>query len=197
MPRSFSICMKSDRVRRASALGAHLPRHLDRGRQIAKNFSVSVVLPASGCEMIAKVRRRAISGGNSGRFVFLIQHIPRIARAARQDKLTARNRGKRAWRAAGPAAHRLSLPRSGRRIRNRLPPSARARRRSCAIRLGRIGPKLPSLHLVHVRWRFSSQSGSPWLSSSASSIRMRAISSARRVSSWAVRLVKSRMWCPP
>src|SRR5471032_2779889 len=27
----------------------------------SRNFSVSVVLPASGCEMIAKVRRRAIS----------------------------------------------------------------------------------------------------------------------------------------
>jgi hypothetical protein len=27
----------------------------------SSNFSVSVVLPASGCEMIAKVRRRAIS----------------------------------------------------------------------------------------------------------------------------------------
>jgi hypothetical protein len=27
----------------------------------SSNFSVKVVLPASGCEMIAKVRRRAIS----------------------------------------------------------------------------------------------------------------------------------------
>ncbi|GFE65827.1 hypothetical protein KIN_29010 [Litoreibacter roseus] len=27
---------------------------------------MSVVLPASGCEMMAKVRRRAISGGSSG-----------------------------------------------------------------------------------------------------------------------------------
>src|SRR6185369_14522445 len=29
----------------------------------SSSFSVSVVLPASGCEMIANVRRRAISGG--------------------------------------------------------------------------------------------------------------------------------------
>src|ERR1017187_7680427 len=31
----------------------------------SRNFSVSVVLPASGCEMIAKVRRRAISAERS------------------------------------------------------------------------------------------------------------------------------------
>src|ERR1700680_4166381 len=31
----------------------------------SKSFSVSVVLPASGCEMIAKVRRRRISAARS------------------------------------------------------------------------------------------------------------------------------------
>ena len=38
----------------------HFARQLDRPLN-SSNFSVKVVLPASGCEMIAKVRRRKIS----------------------------------------------------------------------------------------------------------------------------------------
>jgi hypothetical protein len=56
MPRCCSIFIQSDRARRA------WPRALTSpARWIAppcsSSFSVSVVLPASGCEMIAKVRR--------------------------------------------------------------------------------------------------------------------------------------------
>jgi hypothetical protein len=36
------------------------PRQLDRAVN-SSNFSVNVVLPASGCKIIAKVRRRKIS----------------------------------------------------------------------------------------------------------------------------------------
>jgi hypothetical protein len=61
MPRSFSIFMKSERVRRASPLARTWPA-IWMAPPNSSSFSVSVVLPASGCEMIAKVRRRAISG---------------------------------------------------------------------------------------------------------------------------------------
>jgi len=66
MPRSCSIFMKSERVRRASPLARTWPA-IWIAPPKSRNFSVSVVLPASGCEMIAKVRRRAISGGREGR----------------------------------------------------------------------------------------------------------------------------------
>jgi hypothetical protein len=50
------------------ALGAHLTRHLN-GTAKQQEFFGQVVLPASGCEMIAKVRRRrAISGGKGDMF---------------------------------------------------------------------------------------------------------------------------------
>ena len=60
MPRSRSMAIQSERARRRS------PRALTSPASwIAppnnKSFSVKVVLPASGCEMIAKVRRRKIS----------------------------------------------------------------------------------------------------------------------------------------
>jgi hypothetical protein len=35
----------------------------------SKSFSVSVVLPASGCEMMANVRRRSISSASGERLV--------------------------------------------------------------------------------------------------------------------------------
>jgi hypothetical protein len=59
MPRSRSTAIQSERTR-------PLAPRLDLARQWiappkSKSFSVNVVLPASGCEMIAKVRRRAIS----------------------------------------------------------------------------------------------------------------------------------------
>jgi hypothetical protein len=65
MPRSFSICMKSDAVRRASPLARTWPGHLD-GAPEEEELLGQRGLAGVGCEMIAKVRRRAISGG-SGR----------------------------------------------------------------------------------------------------------------------------------
>src|SRR5947207_15240348 len=64
MPRSRSIVIQSDRARRRS------PRHLTVpaiwiAPPNSSSFSVRVVLPASGCEMIANVRRRAISAARS------------------------------------------------------------------------------------------------------------------------------------
>ena len=60
MPRCFSSSIQSDvawrealRARTSPATWMAPPNH--------SSFSVSVVLPASGCEMMAKVRRRAIS----------------------------------------------------------------------------------------------------------------------------------------
>ncbi len=56
MPRCCSIFIQSERARRA------WPRALTSPARwiappVSSSFSVSVVLPASGCEMIAKVRR--------------------------------------------------------------------------------------------------------------------------------------------
>ena len=56
MLRSRSTAVQSERTRRRSP-GA---RQLDRPPKNS-NFSVNVVLRASGCEMIAKVRRGALS----------------------------------------------------------------------------------------------------------------------------------------
>ena len=65
IPRSFSISIQSEVAWREA-----LRDLTDPASWIAppnsRNFSVSVVLPASGCEMIAKVRRRAISSGRRG-----------------------------------------------------------------------------------------------------------------------------------
>jgi len=56
MPRCCSIFIQSERARRAAPRALTSP-----ARWIAppnsSSFSVSVVLPASGCEMIANVRR--------------------------------------------------------------------------------------------------------------------------------------------
>src|SRR3974390_2662374 len=60
MPRSRSIFIQSDRVLRRSPLALTWPARLIAPPN-SSSFSVSVVLPASGCEMIAKVRRRATS----------------------------------------------------------------------------------------------------------------------------------------
>jgi len=60
MPRSRSIFIQSERGIASFSLGLDLPCEIDRAAE-QQHFSVSVVLPASGCEMIAKVRRRATS----------------------------------------------------------------------------------------------------------------------------------------
>src|SRR4051812_25509435 len=60
MPRSRSIFIQSERVLRRSPLALTWPARL-MAPPNSSSFSVSVVLPASGWEMIAKVRRRATS----------------------------------------------------------------------------------------------------------------------------------------
>src|SRR5580692_7385367 len=60
MPRSRSIFIQSERVLRRSPLALTWPARL-MAPPNSSSFSVSVVLPASGWEMIAKVRRRSTS----------------------------------------------------------------------------------------------------------------------------------------
>jgi hypothetical protein len=60
MPRSRSIAIQSERARRRSPRALTSPANWIAPPN-SSNFSVKVVLPASGCEMIAKVRRRKIS----------------------------------------------------------------------------------------------------------------------------------------
>src|SRR5512141_1250648 len=60
MPRSRSIAIQSERVERRSRLALTWPARL-MAPPNSKSFSVSVVLPASGWEMMAKVRRRRVS----------------------------------------------------------------------------------------------------------------------------------------
>ena len=57
MPRCCSIFIQSERARRASPRALTAPATWIAPPN-SSSFSVSVVLPASGCEMIAKVRRR-------------------------------------------------------------------------------------------------------------------------------------------
>src|SRR5689334_16696456 len=63
MPRSRSIAIQSERVERRSRLALTWPARLMAPPK-SSNFSVSVVLPASGCEMIANVRRRSTSAAS-------------------------------------------------------------------------------------------------------------------------------------
>ena len=60
MPRSFSSAIQSEVAWREALRDFTLPA-IWIAPPNSSSFSVSVVLPASGCEMIANVRRRAIS----------------------------------------------------------------------------------------------------------------------------------------
>src|SRR4051812_25533685 len=66
MPRSRSIFIQSERVLRRSPLALTWPARL-MAPPNSSSFSVSVVLPASGWEMMAKVRRRATSSDSGDR----------------------------------------------------------------------------------------------------------------------------------
>src|SRR3979411_1064767 len=66
MPRSRSIFIQSERVLGRSPLALTGPARLIAPPN-SSSFSVSVVLPASGWEMIAKVRRRATSAASGER----------------------------------------------------------------------------------------------------------------------------------
>jgi hypothetical protein len=61
MPRSRSTFIQSERARRCSPRAFTAPASW-MAPPNSSSFSVSVVLPASGWEMIAKVRRRAKTG---------------------------------------------------------------------------------------------------------------------------------------
>ena len=60
MPRCFSISIQSE-VAWREALRAFTEPAIWIAPENSSSFSVSVVLPASGCEMMAKVRRRETS----------------------------------------------------------------------------------------------------------------------------------------
>src|SRR5438132_12577291 len=60
MPRCFSISIQSE-VAWREALRAFTEPAIWIAPENSSSFSVSVVLPASGCEMMAKVRRRRTS----------------------------------------------------------------------------------------------------------------------------------------
>src|SRR5438552_18019300 len=64
MPRCFSISIQSE-VAWREALRAFTEPAIWIAPENNKSFSVSVVLPASGCEMMAKVRRRRTWGAIS------------------------------------------------------------------------------------------------------------------------------------
>jgi hypothetical protein len=80
MPRSRSTAIQSERTRRRSPRAFTSPANWIAPPN-SSNFSVRVVLPASGREMIAKVRRRAISsvGVLINRLWFLPRHRPLLA----------------------------------------------------------------------------------------------------------------------
>ena len=63
MPRAFSMAIQSERVLRPSRFAFTCPASW-MAPPNSSSFSVSVVLPASGCEMMAKVRRRQISAAS-------------------------------------------------------------------------------------------------------------------------------------
>ena len=75
MPRAFSIAIQSDRVRRRSPRAFTAPARW-MAPPNSSSFSVSVVLPASGCEMMAKVRRLAAPDSPWG-MVFMAGQIAR------------------------------------------------------------------------------------------------------------------------
>src|SRR5215207_6751055 len=60
MPRCFSISIQSE-VAWREALRPFTAPAIWIAPENSSSFSVSVVLPASGCEMMAKVRRRRVS----------------------------------------------------------------------------------------------------------------------------------------
>src|SRR3984957_11838789 len=66
MPRSRSIFIQSERVLRRSPLALTCPARL-MAPPNSSNFSVRVVLPASGCQRNPKVRRRATSAASGDR----------------------------------------------------------------------------------------------------------------------------------
>src|SRR3954451_1771827 len=109
MPRSRSTAIQSERVARRSRLALTWPASWIAPPN-SRSFSVSVVLPASGWEMMAKVRRRstsvasadragAPSGARMGMFMarWMWQFRPLRSRSERPEQ---------GWRRPGPAIRR-------------------------------------------------------------------------------------------
>jgi hypothetical protein len=80
MPRSRSTAIQSKRTRRRPPRALTSPASWIAPPN-SSSFSVKVVLPASGCEMIAKGRRRAIS---SVRYSSIALAVPGIRAGARK-----------------------------------------------------------------------------------------------------------------
>ena len=76
MPRSFSICMKSERVRRASPLARTCPAIWIDHRRKRRNFWFQGRLGTrvADARLIANVRRARISGGGAGGLGGGVQH---------------------------------------------------------------------------------------------------------------------------
>ena len=91
MPRCFSISIQSLVACRLALRALTLPAIWIAPAK-SSNFSVSVVLPASGCEMIAKVRRRAVSRaiGVSAFMEGTFSHVPAM-RLRTYTSTTVRN----------------------------------------------------------------------------------------------------------
>ena len=79
MPRFFSSSIQSEVAARWFLRAVTDPANCT-APPYSRNFSVSVVLPASGCEMMANVRRRAISSVKGHRCQF-----NRDSRSGRRD----------------------------------------------------------------------------------------------------------------
>ncbi len=91
IPRSFSIFMKSDVVRRCSPRARTAPA-IRIAPPVSSRFSVKVVLPASGWEIIAKVLLRADCRANS--FIWFafekwafIQKLPKVKCSATKRQI--------------------------------------------------------------------------------------------------------------
>ena len=103
MPRCFSISIQSE-VAWREALRAFTEPAIWIAPEKSRSFSVSVVLPASGCEMMAKVRRRFTSGLSS---VMARQVSPvRPERLRRRVRAGARRRADVRRRRLGYRAYR-------------------------------------------------------------------------------------------
>ena len=137
MPRSFSSAIQSDVAWRAALRPLTEPA-IWIAPPNSSSFSVSVVLPASGCEMIANVRRRRGFEGNVGH-----GDGGRVGRPVRES---GSGRGRRIiaaavqrGRAAAPLSRRRSAAaRPARRIRNGID-SSRMPRFTCTAKC-RCGP---------------------------------------------------------
>ena len=87
MPRCFSTSIQSEVAWRSDFLALTVPA-IWIAPPKSSSFSVSVVLPASGCEMIAKVRRRATSRASA----VGAELMGRVAARRHEARIRKRNR---------------------------------------------------------------------------------------------------------